>query len=425
MEIGECGGKAKSGVCDAENTTVSEETGNKPAQTEGMTGAVKRLDDNVFAIFGGRSRTPSLGSEGPPELTVCKGGPGKPRCGDAVKDGENGIRCDRCFVWYHSACQMVPKAAVNAAGRFAMLHWFCTSCHVSIFNTPANEGSKTETRDALSSFKKEVLDKVNEKVETMTKTVTDHIRLVDRALRHQEETAFEHRNLIERSIRQQIETKVSYAEMVKGSCAELAKEVSHKVDSLSNSKVRGQTDTSTEICTTVNSVLDKERRKLNVVISNLPESTPSDIETRETRDLRKFVDVIKDSLKLNVRALRCYRVGKIREDRPRLLVVSLENIETKQELLRMSSQLRNIPEWSNLYINPDLTPAEREMNRKLRQELAARRAAGENDIFIRRGSIVRLPKTSRSTTTVQPSHGPQHNTGDDGQGRPEKRPGGQ
>ena len=73
MEIGECGGKAKSGVCDAENTTVSEETGNKPAQTEGMTGAVKRLDDNVFAIFGGRSRTPSLGSEGPPELTVCKG----------------------------------------------------------------------------------------------------------------------------------------------------------------------------------------------------------------------------------------------------------------------------------------------------------------------------------------------------------------
>ena len=108
---------------------------------------------------------------------------------------------------------MVPKAAVNAAGRFAMLHWFCTSCHVSIFNAPENDCSKTqtETREALNSFKKEVLEKVNEKVETMAKTVTEHIRVVNMALRQQEDVTSEQTSLIERSFRQQLETKVSYA----------------------------------------------------------------------------------------------------------------------------------------------------------------------------------------------------------------------
>ena len=174
-----------------------------------------------FSILGGRSRTPS--TEGP-ESTVCKGGPGKSRCGDHVKDGENGIRCDKCLTWYHSACQMVPKAAVTAAGKFTMLHWFYSSCHMSIFNaTEKNDGISVKLSESLDSFEKGVLKKVNDKVESMEKSVSDHIRLVNQALRHHEEVTSEQTKLIERSIRQQHETKDSYAEIVKGSFAELSK----------------------------------------------------------------------------------------------------------------------------------------------------------------------------------------------------------
>ena len=281
-----------------------------------------------------------------------------------------------------------------------MLHWFCTSCHVSIFNPPVND-PKAESKDNLDLFKKDVLDAVNGKVETMTKIVNKHIGLVNQALSHQEQVASEQTNLIKRSFSQQLETKVSYAEMVKGSCAKLAEELAHKVDSLSCSSSKGQSDSSKDIHTAVSSVLDKERRKLNVVVSNIPESTPTSTETREEHDLRKFVNIIRDNLKLHIRAAKCHRAGKLQEDRPRLLVVTLENFETKQELLKMSSQLRNFPELKNMYVNPDLTPEERESRRKLRQELALRRAAGENDIIIRHGSIVKVTNKSRSNVSMQ------------------------
>ena len=69
----------------------------------------------------------------------------------------------------------------------------------------------------------------------------------------------------------------------------------------------------------------------------------------------------------------------------------------------MSFQLRKIPKYSELYINPDLTPAEREANRKLRQELAQRRAAGEEDIVIRNGTIIKRPNGTRTRPPFQGS----------------------
>ena len=104
------------------------------------------------------------------------------------------------------------------------------------------------------------------------------------------------------------------------------------------------------------------------MVYNLPENTPTAGETREKGDLAKFKEIIKENLKLIIKASKCHRVGKIQEDRPRLLIVTLADFDTKLELLRMSSQLRQTEAWKKLYINPDQTPAERESQRLLRQE---------------------------------------------------------
>ena len=70
--------------------------------------------------------------------------------------------------------------------------------------------------------------------------------------------------------------------------------------------------------------------------------------------------------------------------------------------------------WSNIYITPDLSRAEREAARKLREELAARRRAGEANLAIRKGRIVatdtnttlrhRVPVT-QGAGTANPSAG--------------------
>jgi hypothetical protein len=50
--------------------------------------------------------------------------------------------------------------------------------------------------------------------------------------------------------------------------------------------------------------------------------------------------------------------------------------------------LRHTDDWANIYISADLTPSEREKEKKLRQELRERRDAGERNLIIRSSQIV-------------------------------------
>ena len=95
------------------------------------------------------------------------------------------------------------------------------------------------------------------------------------------------------------------------------------------------------------------------------------------------------------------------ENRPRLLVVTLTNMEDKMEILRSAASLRETT-WDRVYITPDLTWQEREKGRQLRSELARRKEAGEVNIGIRHGKIVQVPNQKRSQThQTQSAHGAQ------------------
>ena len=365
------------------------------AETESGTdtdATVKKLDDNIFTLWGGRSRTPSI-DEDRQEVCLCKGGPGKIECGQPVdpsKNGEVGIRCDKCREWYHAPCQMVPKAAVNAVGKYSMIHWFCTSCHVVLFDKKEKEGVNM-LADRLKTLEEDSIGKMKDHIKDLEKMVFNHLKLVDRALSNQEETAANHTRMLERTLREQREQKSSYADMVKKSCAQTVSEMTAQLNKMEEQN-RPEKAHPKEITEALGSIMDKERRKLNVVVYNLPESEPNEFETREKKDKDQFVGAIQSSLRLNIKVSKCFRAGRIQADRPRLLIVTLNDLETKIELLRMSSQLRSIPEWKSLYIIPDLTLAEREERRKLRQELATRRSAGEENLIIKKGKIIKVTK---------------------------------
>ena len=117
------------------------------------------------------------------------------------------------------------------------------------------------------------------------------------------------------------------------------------------------------------------------------------------RELRKtftfFQEVIKDAFRMKVSVSRCFRAGKGGQGKTRLLIVTLDTPGVKQEILGMAPQLRGSDKWGNIYITPDLTPAEREAARKLREELTVRRAAGETNLVIRKGRIVTASSSNR------------------------------
>ena len=156
-----------------------------------------------------------------------------------------------------------------------------------------------------------------------------------------------------------------------------------------------------EIAVILDEIQDKERRKHNVVIHNLRETEGQTHEERTKGDDEKFKIMVKDGMKLVVQTTKTFRVGKKDDNKPRLMVVTLTNMADKMEILKLAASLRDT-EWSRVYVTPDLTWKEREEGRQLRSELARRKEAGEEHIWIRRGRIVPIP------VEKQQLHGPRN-----------------
>ena len=325
-----------------------------------------------------------LESDGKPdsEASICKGGPGKPTCGEHVGDSNDGVQCGKCESWFHVACQNIPTPAHEALKKYEMLSWFCGECKKVASNTSG------------------LIMALDKKVERLDKVVKDQLGRMVHCLREQERSVDNQTKLIERSIRENVAQKATYAEMVRGTCSEVVDKVSAKLTSLPQlaSAQVASTD-SQRISRAFDDFLDKERRKSNLVIHNLPEPDCASSQDRSEQDVRQFQELVKYAFRIHVKVTKAHRVGRIVPGRRRLLIVTLESPELKQDVLQMAPQLRNSPAWGNIYISPDLNKTEREAAMRLRGELKARRSAGEGDLAIRRGRIVSVSGKPAETVT--------------------------
>ena len=344
---------------------------------------IQKLDDDIYKPWGSRSRSSSVDAG---ESTICKGGPGKRNCGEIVRHSDLGVECDKCTNWFHTSCQLIPRAAYDALARFKVLSWLCPECKLDIKET---NGSRIASLES--------------KLEQLGKSMNDHTKLVVQSLKEQEETSRQHTILIERTVTELYNQKTSYAEIVKGSCNEAAEKVLAKVSSAPSAvQPRSAGTDMHNIAQVFDEFLDKDRRKNNLVVHNLPESKAASQGERTSEDISLFQEALKDTLKVKVSVSKAFRVGRTDTGRDRLLIVTLDTPGVKQDILRMAPQLRSSDKWGNVYITPDLSRTEREAARKLREELATRRRAGETDIMIRRGKIVKSDNNARPENNARP-----------------------
>ena len=136
---------------------------------------------------------------------------------------------------------------------------------------------------------------------------------------------------------------------------------------------------------------EKDKRECNIILHNIPESVSEEIEDRKRYDASSVEDVL-DYLDVICpqEDMKPVRLGKkLDSEKPRLLKVTLDSIETKRQVLAKAKTLRNSShsDLKKVYVSPDLTPKERDANKKLRDELRSRREKGE-EVVIRNGKIV-------------------------------------
>ena len=81
------------------------------------------------------------------------------------------------------------------------------------------------------------------------------------------------------------------------------------------------------------------------------------------------------------------RIGKKRRDNKRLLRVSVSSPKDKTDILRKSKQLRRLSNFTDVYIQPDLTKMQQQQEFELRREVRERRMKGE-DVVKYRGKVL-------------------------------------
>ena len=346
---------------------------------------IQKLDGNAYKPWGSRSRASSTGSD----ASFCKGGLGK-TCGEPVRSSELGVSCDKCERWFHASCQGIPKPAYEALTKYKVLAWLCPDCKGSL-----------KSQDSPS------LTVLESKLDQLTSVVDNHMKQVGLSLKEQERALDDQAKLIERSITDNQNQRASYAEIVKGTCSDVVEKVSAKVSIIPQTiATRAASKDMQNIGHVFDEFLEKDKRKNNLVIHNLPESEVSSLAERTEKDIKLFKDVMRDTFKMNVAVSKAFRVGKVVQTRPRLLIITLATPGVKGDILRIAPQLRNSDTWGNIYITPDLTKTEREAARKVREELATRRAAGESNLTICKGKIVSVVQTDGHDVPSKIKEGP-------------------
>ena len=136
-----------------------------------------------------------------------------------------------------------------------------------------------------------------------------------------------------------------------------------------------------------------EKRKKNLIIVNLKESTQTEFEERKKEDLAaakillgKLVTLESDDL------VEPVRLGKVGGNRPRMLRVTVKSEEKKKEIIRKAPELNKGVTINDkrIYVNSDYTQKQREKNKELRAEKQKRMNEGEENLVIRNGKIVSL-----------------------------------
>ena len=131
---------------------------------------------------------------------------------------------------------------------------------------------------------------------------------------------------------------------------------------------------------------EKEKRRLNIIVHNIEESSAEDGKTRKTHDVERCADLFRTYLGATVTTDKAFRLGK-RSSKPRLLKISLSSDQEKASILKNKLKFRssnNPPKVRNIFITPDYTSLEQRKNKALRQQLAEMNK-GENTYMIKNG----------------------------------------
>jgi len=122
-----------------------------------------------------------------------------------------------------------------------------------------------------------------------------------------------------------------------------------------------------------------KERKRSIVIMGLPEASgkPSD---RQRADKSQLAHLF-DELDVEAEVVATYRMGVKKDGGPRLTKVVLAASQQQKTVLVAAKKLKASTSFKGVFVRPSMTPAERDEDYRLRQQLRELRQAGRRVII--------------------------------------------
>ena len=276
-------------------------------------------------------------------------------CKKSARD--DAIQCEMCGDWEHKQCAKVSDELYVVLDKVPdNVKFFCTPCssvvpRVLKFYNDMNDCTKV----------------VNEKISFLENKLSQGLTNISKQFSEQLKI---------------IESKLADAPVVMD-------------QETSQSQSKPVTvDTASKI---VDEYRDREMRKSNIIIFNIPEPKSVDSAQWKKEDIAVINAIAEELGSTALDFVGVVRLGAKSSDKNRPLKVQLNSLSQRRFLLMKAKELRKSKQFSNMYINPDLSYKERQALKELRQELVRRKTAGEKDIFIRRGQIVKRISTTQDS----------------------------
>lgn len=311
-----------------------------------------------------------------------------PTCDRWVEKG--GAECTRCGFWRHKECEGLSEAGLKLVNNMDV--WFCKVCST---DWKMDQEKNEKMRDELNGLKQKNTE-INNKMRALENRCDSWSKNVERPTReltpgsNTKERENEARDTqpdladIKEDIRKLRQDNDDFRGMIvelEGKWEKREEEIVNKVMD--------------KVVQYMDEVQERERKRKNVVMFNVPESKGKDIGEEVADDMKKCREVF-DALEVREAKIeRIYRIGSRKSEKARPIIVELNEVGTKWKLVKCSKNLKHARHTGvrQVIIAPDLTRKEREENDRLRDELRFRRQAGGKWI-IRRGQVISLANES-------------------------------
>ena len=253
-----------------------------------------------------------------------------PDCNVEVKDAEKGVECEVCEIWFHCACQNIGEQLYAVLmDKNNRISWYCNYC---------DRGAKKLMGKIVR------LENHRDKTEQEIKDITKRIE-----------------NLESTS-----QTQATNAGLQENMAAKITEEIEE--------------------------YREREMRKCNLILHNIPESAKDSAEERRQEDRNMIIKIQQEIHAAELKIESLTRLGeKPQGNKPRMVKVKVENVPQKRSMLQNAKKLRNATDedMKKIYVTPDLSKRAREKNKQLREELNRRKEAGEEDLMIKNGRVVK------------------------------------